>query len=81
MKCLIRQKLNFNLIHSDADMYLFFYKGMRGAVSYISRRYSKANKYSKSSDQKQESKQTIYLDASNLYGYVMSKFLLTGEFK
>ena len=27
---------------SDADMYLFFKKGMRGAVSYISKRYSKA---------------------------------------
>ena len=28
---------------SDADMYLLFKKGMRGAVSYISKRYSKAN--------------------------------------
>ena len=28
---------------SDPDMYIFFGKGMRGAVSYISNRYSKAN--------------------------------------
>ena len=41
-------KVKLELI-SDADMYLFFEKGMRGAVSYISRKYSKANnKYLKS---------------------------------
>ena len=46
---------------SDADMYLLFEKGMRGGVSYISKRYSKANKkYLKFYDPKQESKH-IYL--------------------
>ena len=35
-------KINLELI-SDADMYLFFEKGMKGGVSYISKRYSKAN--------------------------------------
>ena len=29
---------------ADADMYLFFEKGMRDGISYISERYSKANK-------------------------------------
>ena len=29
---------------SDADMYLFFEKGMRSTVSYISKRYSEVNK-------------------------------------
>ena len=28
---------------SDADMHLFIEKGMRGGISYINKRYSKAN--------------------------------------
>ena len=64
---------------SDPDMYIFFEKGMRGEIS---NRYSKANnKYLKSYDPKQESKHIIYLDANNLYGYAMSNFLPTSEFK
>ena len=35
-------KIKFELI-SDLDMYIFFEKGMRGGVSYIYNRYSKAN--------------------------------------
>ena len=54
---------------------------MRGVVSYIYKGYSKANKkYLKSDDPKQESKH-IYLDANNLYGYAMSKFLPSSELK
>ena len=53
----------------NANMYLFFEKGMRGGVSYIFKRYSKGNnKYLKSYDPKQESKHIIYLDVINLYG-------------
>ena len=44
-------KVKLELI-SDLDMYIFFEKGMRGGVSYISNRYCKAsNKYLKSYDQ------------------------------
>ena len=35
----------------------------------------------KSYDPKQESKHIMYLDANNLYGYVMSKFLPSSRFK
>ena len=74
-------KVELELI-TDPDMYIFFEKGMRGGVSYISNKYSKANiKYLESYDPKQESKDMIYLDANNLYGCAMSKFLPTSGFK
>ena len=74
-------KVELKLI-PDPDMYIFFEKGARGKVSYISNRYSKANnKYLKSYDPKQESKHVIYLDPNNLYGYAMFKFLPTSGFK
>ena len=73
-------KIKLELI-SDPDMYIFFEKGMRCGVPYISDRYSKANnKCLKSYDPEQELKH-IYLDANNLYGYAMSKFLPTSDFK
>ena len=66
----------------DPDTYIFFEKGLRGGISYISNRYRKAiSKNLKSYEPKQESKQIIYLDASDLCGHAMSKFLLTSWFK
>ena len=66
----------------DPDMYIFFKKDMRGGVSYISSRYSKAyNNYLKFYDPNQESKHIIYLDAHYLYCYPLPKFLLTSGFK
>ena len=60
----------------DPHMFIFFEIGMRVQVSYNSNRYSKAsNKCLKSYDPKQESKLIIHLDANNLYGYAVSKFL------
>ena len=74
-------KIGLELI-PDPDMYIFFEKGKRGGTSYISNRYSKANnKNSKSYDPTQESKHIIYSDVNNLYGYVMSKFLLISGLK
>ena len=73
-------KIKLGLI-LDPDMYMFFEKGMRGGVSYISNRHSKANnKYLKSYDPKQESKHTS-LNANNLYDYATCKFLPTSGFK
>ena len=67
---------------SDANMYIFFEKGMRGRVSCISNRYNKAtNKYLKSHDPEQELKHIICLDVNNSYGCAMSTFLSTSRFK
>ena len=68
---------------SDVDMNLFIEKGLRGGISYIANRYGKANnKYiMKEYDEKEPSKYIMYLDANNLYGWAMSKYLPTGGFK
>ncbi|XP_078363427.1 uncharacterized protein LOC144647502 [Oculina patagonica] len=67
---------------TDIDMYQFIEKGMRGGISYIANRYSKANnKYMKEYNEKVPSKYIMYLDANNLYGWAMSQFLPTGGFK
>ena len=74
-------KIKLKLI-TVPDVYIFFEKGTRGQISYISKRYSKANnKYLKSYDPKEESKHIIYLDANSLYGYSISEFISTNEFK
>ena len=74
-------KIELELI-PDRDMYIFLEKGTSSGISYIFNRYIKANnKYLKSYEAKQESRHIIYLDASNLYGYPMSKLLPTGGFK
>ena len=66
----------------DSDIYLWFEKGMRDGVTYISKRYSKANKkYLKCFDPKQESRCSIYLDVYKWYGYAMEKFLRKSGFK
>ena len=63
-------------------MHIFFEKGIRDIIYYISNRYSRANnKYLKSYDPKQESKHIICLDANNLYGYATSTSFPTSGFK
>ena len=57
---------------NDIDMYLFLEKGMRGGISYISKRYSKSN----------SNIDITYWDASNLYGWAMGcNYLPYGGFK
>ena len=59
---------------SDQDMYLMIEKGIRGGVSSIMKRYSKANhKYLDDYDPEKPSQHILYLDANNLYGWAMSK--------
>ena len=67
---------------SYIDMHLFIEKGMRGSISYIAKRHSKANnKYMKCYDSGKESKYITYLDANNLCGYAMIPYLFYSEFK
>ena len=63
-------------------MFQFIEKGMRGGVSYIANRYGNANNNCmKEYDEKAPSKYIMYLDANNLYGWAMSQYLPTGNFK
>ena len=67
---------------TDIDMFPFIEKGMHGGVSYIANRYGNANnKHMKEYDEKAPSKYIMYLDANNLYGWAMSQYLPTGNFK
>ena len=66
----------------DIDMYLFIEKGLRGGISYIAKRYAKANnKYMKDYDPKKPSKFITYLDMNNLYDWAMSGYLSYGGIK
>ena len=57
---------------NDIDVYLFLEKGMRGGISYISKRYSKSK----------EDINIMYWDANNLYGWAIGcNYLPYGGFK
>ena len=56
---------------NNIDVHLFLEKGMRGGVSYISKRYSKSDRDT----------DIMYWDANNLYGSAMIQNLPYGEFK
>ena len=54
---------------SDIDMHLFTEKGLRGGISYICKKYSKAkNKDIKNYDLRKPPKYIMYLGENNLYG-------------
>ena len=55
--------------NSNADMHLLIEKGMRGGISYVAKRCSKANnKYCQDYDKEKPEKYIIYLNMNNLYG-------------
>ena len=67
---------------SDIDQYLFIEKGTRGGISYITKRYAKANnKYMSDYNSNKQSTFITYLDKNNLYGWSISKYLPYGESK
>ena len=67
---------------SDIDKYLFIEEGLRGGISYIAKKYAKANnKYLNGYDPKKSSTFISYLDMNNLYGWPMSEYLPCGRFK
>ena len=67
---------------SDIDKYLFIEKGLRGGISYIAKRHSKANnKYCPDYDKNKPEKWIVYVDMNNLYGKAMSQYLPYGGFK
>ena len=67
---------------SDIDMHLFIEKGMKVGISYIAKRYSKANNnHMQSYNAKKPSKFMTYLDANNLYGWAMIQYLPYSGFK
>ena len=67
---------------SDIDKYLFIEKGLRGGISYIIKRYAKANsKYMNDYDAKKPSTFISYFDMNDLYGWGMSEYLPYGGLK
>ena len=73
--CLKMTKVELELL-TDVDMHLFIEEGIRGGISVICNRYSKANnKYLPNFRQDEESKY-----ANNLYGWAMSQPLPMDSF-
>ena len=67
---------------SGPNKYMFFEQGMTSGVSYINKRYSKANnEYCQGYDKEKSENHIIYLDINNLYGHAMSQYLPYADFK
>ena len=67
---------------SDIGKYLFIEKGLRGGLSYIAKRYAKANnKYMNDYDPKKPPTFITQLDINNLHGWAKSEYLPYGSFK
>ena len=80
--CLKCTEIKLELL-TDPDMLLMFEQGIRGGITQVARKCALANnKYMGDKfDPKSESSYLQYLDANNLYGWVMSQPLPTGGFK
>ena len=66
-------KIDLELL-TDIDMHLFKEKGMRGGISLVSLRHTKANNpHSSDYNPNKKNNQIMYYDANNLYGWSMSQ--------
>ena len=69
-------------LFDNEEMYTFTERSIRGGISQISKRFAKANnKYCPDYDPLKPINYLIYLDANNLYGWAMSQYLPTGNFR
>ena len=67
---------------TDIDQHLFIEEGIRGGVVMISHRYARANAPGmENCDASKRNSYIMYLDANNLYRWVMSQPLTTSNFK
>ena len=79
--CFKKTEVKLELL-TDVDMLLMVEKGVRGGICQAINRYAKANnKFMKNYDKNKESSYIQYLEANNLYGWVMSQKLPVDGFK
>ena len=79
--CLKKTNVKLELL-TDYDMLLMVEEGIRGGICHAIHRLAKANNKSmKNYDKNKESSYIQYLDANNLYGWVMSQKLPVNSFK
>ena len=79
--CLKKTNIELELL-TDYDMLLMVEEGIRGGICHSIHRYTKVNnKYMKNYNKDEESSYIQYVDANNLYGWVMSKKLPVNGFR